>query len=172
MNSKKDSHNIIDLKRFKVILGAYGANPEKWPVEEKNDAIRFLKMSPEAEIFVDLQHELDQRLNETYVEEINVEKLSLSILNTLPNPNRIQKSFFENVLDWLFPEETTALWKPALAAVLPLVIGITYGAQLSLSNEEDKWDQEFYLSSLIDYNISTELYLDNTETSKSEEKND
>jgi hypothetical protein len=172
MNSKKDNHNIIDLMRFKVMVEAYGANPDKWPVEERMDTLRFLKTSHKAKAFFDIQDKLDQQLNKTYDEEVNLAHLSLGILDALSKLNSTQDSIFEKWLGWLIPTDTTTMWKPALAAVLPLAMGITYGALLSLSDAEDKWDQEFYLSSLIDNKLSTEFYLENAETPISEVKND
>ncbi|MFT7688541.1 MAG: hypothetical protein ACI9FB_003905 [Candidatus Azotimanducaceae bacterium] len=172
MNSERDRPNMLSVQRFRIIIEAYGANSDKWPDDEKNDALLLLETNPDAKIIFDLQQKLDHQLDTTYVKGVNLERLSLGILNNLPKQE--SATILERLLKWLIPAETTAIWKPALAAFLPLMLGITYGAQLSFSNAEDNWDQEFYLSSLLDTaivaEITTETNMIYSETPEPEKK--
>jgi len=171
MNSKS-GRNIFSLERFRIIVEAYGANAEKWPVDERKAALALMETDLEAKNLLSAQHELDLQLDQSYQDKDNLDQLRLAILNSLPKQDTRTKPTIENLLEWFIPGDITSLWRPALAAILPLTIGITFGAQLSLSNSEDNWDQEFYLSAIIDTTITNEFILDNTETPKAETEND
>lgn len=45
---KQETHHALDRARFDVLLDAYGADPERWPEEERAAALALLQRDPEA----------------------------------------------------------------------------------------------------------------------------
>lgn len=158
----------MDLKRIIEIIEAYGSRPESWPMEERESAIAFVKTHPKTEDYRMGQQTLDFALDEVQASNIDINALSSRILAKI---ELSQFTFIDRVLNWLFPVKTFSLWQPALAAALPIAMGIFLGAQISVV--DDEWDQEFYLNSFS--NNSFDLYpinLNSNEANLKEAGND
>lgn len=52
----------MNLERFKEIVEAYGAVPERWPALERQSAIAFVAETPEAQAILDKERHLDDLL--------------------------------------------------------------------------------------------------------------
>ncbi len=52
----------LTLERFRALLAAYGARPERWPTEEREQALSLVASSPEAEALLAGEAELDGAL--------------------------------------------------------------------------------------------------------------
>jgi len=141
------------LEEFTHILEVHGTNRENWPGELRQDMESFLA-SNEAAISLLEEHELlEQRLDKIVVPDFpNLEQRVLH----QHLPPRTQ-SILALLLNWLIPVEnfTASLWRPAMAACLPLVFGIVLGNFYSFGinseiDELDYWDDELAFLALSD----------------------
>lgn len=72
-------------RRFRKLLGSYGANPERWPEDERAAAVALLAASSEARALRDRAETLDRMLD-TYRVEAADDVLSAQILAAPHNP--------------------------------------------------------------------------------------
>ena len=82
--------------------------------------------------------------------------LELKVLTQEP-PAR-SESLSDRIVNWLLPERNfrKQLWRPAMAACLPLVFGILLGNYFSFgvfaeADEYEYWEDELTMLSLTDY---------------------
>ena len=128
----------MDPERFRFLLDAYGSDSRHWPAEERPAMEAFLAENAEAEVWRREAQALDLALSGYSVESFD---LTDRILGSVP------RSALEQVLDWLLPEEPRAWWRPAVAAAIPLFLGIAIGitdpaASVSGSTDGDWTAQE------------------------------
>ena len=124
------------LQRFAEVLEAYGANAQHWPQNERFLLLELIAQSEEAREMLDQAQQLDQLLDQYIIAEAD-DKLLQRVLDTIPAP-----SLFDQILKWLWPEQKSLIWKPALAVSLPLVFGILLGSMWIPLNPVDDWDAE------------------------------
>ena len=58
-----DDRSHMSLARFRALLDAYGADPDRWPAEERDAAHALLAQSPEAQRWRDASAQLDAILD-------------------------------------------------------------------------------------------------------------
>ena len=136
----------MNIDRFQQLLDAYGASVDRWPVEERQAATLLLDASEEAKARQDRAARLDEVLDAHRVE--------------VPEPLRDKiiaatrdHGLPERFLDWLVPDRdrvVSQLWRPALAASLPLALGIALGSIAWPDNttNDEVWKEEIYLMAL------------------------
>jgi anti-sigma-K factor RskA len=136
----RGSKNDVDLRRLGQILGAYGADPARWPAEERAGALRLLADSAEAATMRDNAQALDSLLDEAPGLEPTPELMA----EILARPDRSRRLALLEAL-WPFGP----IWRPALGMAAAVVLGVTVGAltpppfgdvealQSSLSDEID-----------------------------------
>jgi hypothetical protein len=78
----------------------------------------FLAANPEAEAWRREAQALDLALHAYAVPDLNIAD---RVLASVP------RSLLERGLDWLLPAEPVLWWRPAVAAALPLVLGVAIG---------------------------------------------
>ena len=52
----------MKFRRFRTLVTAYGGDPSRWPMNERQDALRFLKASARARALIDEAEQLDKVL--------------------------------------------------------------------------------------------------------------
>ncbi|GAB5413584.1 MAG: hypothetical protein Cons2KO_11870 [Congregibacter sp.] len=117
----------------KALLDAYGADAEKWPAERRQALALFLDGDDAAADILKEARQLDQVLA-TY--ELPGVDLADQILDALP------QSGLERLLNWLMPVPASLWWRPAMAAALPLAIGVCIGAlnpEFSAYDDVNDW---------------------------------
>jgi hypothetical protein len=136
----RESKNDVDLQRLREILDAYGADPARWPAEERAGALRLLSDSAEAAAMRDDAQALDSLLNQAPGLEPTPELMA----EILARPSR---SRGRALLEALWP--FGPIWRPALGMAAAVVLGVAVGAltpppfgdgeatQTSLSDEID-----------------------------------
>lgn len=144
----------LTMTDFTEIVDRYGAAPESWPASVRAACQQLLSEDALARELLQQQRRLDMLLDAVPVPEFP--GLESRIQNQ-PLPPR-SRSLVDTVLEWLFPSNAPGkqFWRPAMAACLPLVVGIVVGNFFSfgISNESpgfDYWDDELYMLSLNDY---------------------
>jgi len=98
-------------------LDRWGSNLEGWPTSAQEQTKRLLASSPEANRLMQESTALEIALAELRGHRATP-GLDNRILAELPNRDVLQR-----MVDWL----TGALWRPALAAAVPLALGFVLG---------------------------------------------
>ena len=143
------------LSEFVNLLDVHGSDIDAWPTSEKAAAQQLLKVSSEVQCLFDKQTELDRALEQIAVPEFT--GLAQLICNqALP---RRKLSIPEQLIEWLIPRRSPGLWRPALAACLPLIFGVMLGIYYSFGIGEDPladeaWSDELYILALNAYDQS------------------
>jgi hypothetical protein len=126
---------IMDRERFARLVAAYGAEPARWPVEERAAARALLRDDPWARERVAGARQLDSWLD-SYAVALPAPELEERIVRALPlRP-------LDRLLRWLLPAHAAEFWRPALAACLPLALGLWLGAALAPVSDSSAWEEE------------------------------
>ena len=120
------------------IIEAYGADPAKWPQEERSSIKQCVAQSAELQAQLRVQAALDESLNNLVVRpHLNPEIIAQQIA---AHPQRISISQrLQLQLERLTESMLAALWKPAFAASFVFLVGVGVGT-VALEPVED-WSQ-------------------------------
>ncbi len=133
----------MNLERFTHIVESYGAEPERWPEEERDVALAFASSSAEAASLLDAEAELDDFLALFVLPETPIPKVGLQ-----------STAIIDRWLKWLLPDFnnlTQTLWRPALAAGMPFFLGIGISFALSMDTDYQlTTEEEIYLLAMTD----------------------
>lgn len=144
----------MTLEEFTRIIDLCGAESARWPKRLRAECEAFVANNIEARALINQQWAVDELLNQHAVPDFP--GLESRVLNqTLPERNR---SAFDTLVEWLLPRDGFGqnLWRPAVAACLPLVFGIVLANYFSfgVGIENDGfqyWGDELAMLSLSDY---------------------
>ncbi len=144
----------MNLEEFTRIVDLYGSEPARWPESLRAECETYVANSIEAKALLNQQSQVDKLLAQ--IETPIFPGLETRVLNQpLPERNR---SLFEKAMNWLLPNEDFGkqVWRPAIAACIPLVFGIVLGNYFSFGIGIDDdgfqyWDDELAMLSLTDY---------------------
>lgn len=144
----------MTLEEFTRIVDLYGSESARWPKRLRAECESFLANNIEARTLLNQQWQVDDIMAQ--LEAPSFPGLEARVLNQpLPERNR---SFFEEMVSWLMPSESFGkqVWRPAIAACIPLVFGIVLGNYFSfgIAIEDDGfqyWGDELAMLSLTDY---------------------
>ena len=109
---------MLSADRFKELLDSYGGRSSQWPPEHYEEMHAFVVAHPEAEAWIAESRALDELLD-SYQPELP--DLTAQILDNAPT------SLTDRFLSWLIPDTRSDWWRPALASVMPLVLGVAIG---------------------------------------------
>ena len=143
----------MTLKDFKQTIESFGTDPAHWPIGKAALCEALLESSWQARLLLNEQSELDGFLQK--LEAPNFIGLEKRVLNQNLPPR--QPLLIDNIVDWLVPVQLGAqLWRPAIAACLPLVFGVLVGNFFSFGVSEPEialeyWDDELALLSFNDF---------------------
>lgn len=153
----------MTLAEFKNIIDTFGTQPEDWPEDAKKPLQALLESSAEAQLVFAEQTELERMLGQLQAPMFS--ELEQKILNQSLPP---RQSWLDKLVAWIIPDSfSLQLWRPALVACFPLVVGIVVGNYFSfgVSDQElalEYWDDELTLLSFNDFSsgsAGTELEL-------------
>ena len=148
----------MDIREFTSLLETYGTLDANWPDPVREIAVVYRDANPEAAKLVDRYAPLDEALMryEVPVSETRIRSNILSRINTRTS----SKYLVDRITGWLLPDLTDihAIWRPALIASLPLIIGVILGSTVSLGTTDntDTWDNEISLVALSDNSVSND----------------
>ena len=141
----------MKLKRLRALLEAYGADPARWPSDERVAASQLLQANSVARAFRSSQQTLDDALD-TWEPEVPV--LDMRIFEAQLPPREVVPDLLDRLLAWLVPDREAAWWGPVTEATCTLVVGVLLGSSLTAVPEQDtnklvdNWDDEIYLLGL------------------------
>ena len=121
------AHKLITLDRLHVVLEAYGAEPGRWPAEERAGAIALIESSAEARALFEDAAALDDLLDRSSVPAVSPAHVRrVRRMESPPRHWRIA-AILGAIGDWLQPGSRFA-WQRAVAAaaVIGLVAGIGF----------------------------------------------
>jgi hypothetical protein len=157
----------MNIQKFRKLLGAYGTNSEVWPSADKETALRFLDVDPEAKSVVAEFRRLDEILNADVVTESST--LKMNILKQIQSSNitgsdstssDTDTDLIARIWNWLAPQSNGALviWRPAMVACIPLLAGIYLGTMMDTNNDENllEWEEDIYVMGLVSENTEEE----------------
>jgi hypothetical protein len=70
----------VELGRFRTILNAYGATPERWPTEERDDALALTRASVTAARALADARTFDEKLEASALSNINLDPSHFAML--------------------------------------------------------------------------------------------
>ncbi|MDA1370571.1 MAG: hypothetical protein O2971_07400 [Proteobacteria bacterium] len=145
---------MMNFDKFEKLLNVHGADSRSWPSELRRSCTELLDSSRQVRALLASHQLLEKRLNQLPVPELA--SLEATVMHQ-PLPAR-SLSPMDRLLDWLAPTEgfTLRLWRPTIAACLPLVFGIVLGNYYSFGvmvepSELEFWEDELAMLSLDDY---------------------
>jgi len=103
------------MQRFSEILMAYGGNPQRWSLHEREAALQFLNNSLEAQRLQQQALQLDQLLNAAPMPQLS-EALQKRILKAT------QPSVFQSIFEWFSFKQPLKL---ATTFAIPCLIALT-----------------------------------------------
>ncbi len=147
----------MKLEDFSNVLEVHGTDSANWPTDLRNDLEAFLSNNESARLLLEEYKQLERSLDDMAVPAFP--NLEHKVLNQALPPR--PQSLFDRLLSWIFPAENFGanLWRPMMAASLPLVFGIVLGNYYSFGinseiDEYDYWDDELAMLALSDYSES------------------
>lgn len=142
----------MNLERFARLVSAYGANSKAWPIEEREDAMRFLQHNALAEKLLKDEQVLDEHLDFYLTSELDLERLKSNIVDAAYGRLEEAKTGpLSRLLDWLIPVSSIDIWRPALAATLPLIIGTLLGMNIDAELDPgDSWEDGLEIMAMAD----------------------
>lgn len=127
----------MQLKSFIQNLDQFGADLRSWP--DPQTAHEFLAGSASAQTALNQMAEFERALNEDLL--IAPEALKLRVESQVVQ--RIARGPSTRIITWL----RGAIWRPAVSAAMPIMLGVAVGYGYALSFEDDA-------------NVSTWVYSD------------
>ena len=120
------------------IIEAYGADPAKWPQEERSSIEQCVAQSAELQAQLRVQAALDESLNNLVVRpHLNPEIIAQQIAAYSQQISIAQRLHLQ--LERLTESMMTALWKPVFAASFVFLVGVGVGT-VALEPVKD-WSQ-------------------------------
>jgi len=113
----------MNMQRFSEILMAYGGNPQRWSLHEREAALQFLNNSLEAQRLQQQALQLDQLLNAAPMPQLS-EALQKRILKAT------QPSVFQSIFEWFSFKQPLKL---ATAFAIPCLIALTIWLNMPVS---------------------------------------
>jgi hypothetical protein len=114
-------------ERFAVLIGAYGANPARWPAAERDAAERLLRSSTSAQALAAEARRLDQSLVPTGPEPVpaSLEHKLLADFARVSQRPSLQR-VLRGAAEFVWPGAPA--WQPAFALALALAVGLGIAA--------------------------------------------
>ncbi|XOV87115.1 MAG: hypothetical protein ACFHX7_19465 [Pseudomonadota bacterium] len=140
--------NTNDLNK---LIEVYGTRQENWPDDRREAALALISSDDSARTLVARQAALDRALDLVTVQP-DIKRIETAIMAQLPQP--AGGSLLDWLIDYLLPASSSpvAIFRPALAAMLPLLLGIVLGSNISIDNTDMTYspEEEILLLSLAD----------------------
>lgn len=113
-------------QRVYTLIAAYGADPVRWPEDEREAAMALLDATPALRAILNEALTIDGFLDTNHHRQVLTPE---AILAQLPAPGLIERiqRWGQRVLDWLTPSAPSDFWRPAVAAMVPLALGVAIG---------------------------------------------
>ena len=142
--------SVLTYERAKSLLSAYGANPARWPTDERDAMHAALLQWPDLQQWVAAEQRLDGQLLASEVPRLVTLDSVLSRIDQYPLAHESVPTSTNNDPEQAQGGAVTGLgsawqwWKIALAACVPLALGVGLGMS-SIEISDDWQGSEHYL---------------------------
>ena len=167
----------MNIQEFRQLIETYGTNSDVWPPDQKQEALALLQTgnrgaaaadaaaadaaAADAAAVITEFEPLDKLLDADIVDDSPA--LKLSILNKIHHLefSKVETSDFKNtnpdllakLWHWLAPSPNGLffIWRPAMAACIPLLAGVYLGTIMDTSANETafEWEEDIYVMGLV-----------------------
>jgi hypothetical protein len=143
----------VELGRFRTILNAYGATPERWPAEERDDALALTRTSvPAARALADART-FDEALEASTVSSLTVDPNHIAMLQA-----RIVAAAQPTMQSWIgrwFGISLTPMqvWPSIAGLAMASVLGFAVGLGGVLQTESNRDADDGLVFSSVDLSI-------------------
>ena len=145
MNTQK-----MTIERFSQLLDTNGGDVKRWPLEERAAVLKLLEVSSEARRLQQAALKLDNLLDCIPI-SLPTMVLRNRIIAKIHNSTKQSKDAWQWIVEWLLG--TTPLehiLRPTFALIVPLLLGITIGLNLTVLPEID---EQQWIEEEIDFNL-------------------
>lgn len=149
----------MNEERFKHLIDSYGADPGRWPADESAAATAFLASSDKAQRWLAQARAIDQVL-ERIDSGVDAQLLSNITSGIEARFQQANQSGLDRMIKWLLPDMAflpSTIWRPTMAACLPLILGISIG--LNISTDEATLSSSEEIALLAISPTTTEIWL-------------
>jgi hypothetical protein len=147
---------MMTLTEFTQLLEIHGADSGNWPSAQRQAMLSLARDNSEAGDILSEFQRMDGLL--ATMEAPKFAGLGARIADQ-DLPQR-QAGLMDRLLNWLLPLEAgSSLWRPALAACLPLFVGVIVGNYSNFAMDQSSqatqyWEDELAMISLADYSAN------------------
>ncbi|MDP5069352.1 MAG: hypothetical protein NWQ45_00480 [Congregibacter sp.] len=127
---------MMSPEQLRELLDTYGSREQRWPPDQRLAMRASLDAHPQLQQQLLAARELDAMLDSYVPPAVDLEA---RIFAALP------RSASERLLNWLLPDVPRLWWRPALAAALPLVLGLAIGIEsqnIISAGVTSDWEQQ------------------------------
>ncbi|HOT09860.1 MAG TPA: hypothetical protein PK710_08825 [Polyangiaceae bacterium] len=132
MKRERAQTKQVKLDRFAELVEAYGANPKRWPEDERDAALMWLESSEDARRLVEEANHLDRWL-ESAGSITPSPALKGRIMAQMPRVSEVPLSPWMRWVERIWPFGPT--WQPVAALVAAAMLGVTFGVVMPESDE-------------------------------------
>ena len=145
----------MDESRVRELIDAYGADDSRWPDDERDAALTVCAESTLMQEYRLQARALDQSMDAYHIPpSLTVD----AILRQIPEhaASESEADWLGRFIDWCLPNDLPQLWRPAIAACLPILVGAYMDSTSGLLADSDEWSEsERYL--FASYTLSVEI---------------
>ncbi|MEO1078603.1 MAG: hypothetical protein AAFY29_03540 [Pseudomonadota bacterium] len=123
---------MMPIEEFRGLLDVYGGDVQRWPETKRAEMEAMIASNADALSYLTEARALDAALDAFDVPAVD---LSQRVLDALP------MSPVEKLLAWLLPPAPQQWWRPAMAAMMPVFLGVMIGFGGSAGETTD-WDAQ------------------------------
>ena len=123
---------MMPIEEFRRLLDVHGGDLQRWPEAKRAEMEALIADSVDARAYLAEARVLDDALDGFEVPAVD---LSQRVLDALP------QSRVEKLLAWLLPPAPQLWWRPAMAAMMPVFLGVMIGLGGTPGDATD-WDAQ------------------------------
>lgn len=125
----------MNQQRVAALIAAYGSDSARWPEAERAAALHLCESIGALAALRREQASLDELLD---AQQVTTQCRVADVLGKLGacSTSKRALTLWDRIGLWLMPDALPDIWRPALAAALPFVVGLSIG----VSNPEDMGD--------------------------------
>jgi len=162
-NSRKDAGDMT-LDDFEALIGAYGADPGRWPEDERETAEAFLAQSEDAQAALAAEAALDGLLDEAPTAQVH-SALVAEVLAAAPNAQGARQAeghegLLRRIARLIWPQ--TGIARPAALLTASLAMGFYMGMGASGATDTPYADEDYDMFAYV-FDVSSDWYDDEGE---------
>jgi hypothetical protein len=147
--------STMSLERLRALLDSYGADPDRWPPEERAAALALLEQSPQAQRWRDASGNLDALLNRAPAFEVSanlIDRILSAATTPAPSANRPPAPYRHNT-------RRMRTWQ-TIAAAVPLAAAVVLMLWVFTKPPQTAERASVTLAEIETFDVPTDALLD------------